>query len=56
MIRNGEAGWQPTGQEDGLGVFIWSTGSQEDKEIEDEEEGFMFSRLRISSNDSAATS
>ncbi|KAF6224634.1 hypothetical protein HO173_012977 [Letharia columbiana] len=56
VIRKGEAGWQPTGQDDGLGVFVWSTDSQEDKEIEDEEERFVLPKLRISSNDSAATS
>lgn len=38
---NREAGWQPIGQYDGIGVFIWATDSQEDKMIGDERARLM---------------
>lgn len=29
----GEAGWQVAGRSDGIGVFVWATGSAEDRRI-----------------------
>ena len=39
VVSKGQAGWQPTGQYDGIGVFVWSTNSEQDKEIEDDRAG-----------------
>ena len=33
VVAGGQAGWRPTGQYDGIGVFVWSTDSEQDKEI-----------------------
>lgn len=56
VFGRSEAGWQPTGQHDGIGVFVWSTNSEEDKEIEDEKARFAFSGLEMAGNGSAVTS
>ena len=56
IFGNGEAGWQPTGQDNGIGVFIWSTDSQQDKEIENEKTQFISPILEMSGNGSAALS
>lgn len=56
VLEDGEAGWQLTGQKDGIGVFIWSTGSQEDREIEDEKVRSVFPTLGTFGNGSAAAS
>lgn len=55
VVDIGEAGWQVAGHRDGIGVFIWSTGSQEDQEIEIEKARFIFPDLDRSGNGSAAT-
>lgn len=49
-------GWQPTGQYEGIGVFIWSTDSQQDKEIGDEEARGMDVTLDTFGNGSAVLS
>ncbi|KAL9124102.1 MAG: hypothetical protein Q9175_008261 [Cornicularia normoerica] len=56
VVANGEAGWQPTGQNDGIGVFVWATDSEEDREIENEKERVVFPTLTGSGSGSAGTS
>ena len=46
VVQKGEAGWQPTGRNHGIGIFVWSTDSQEDREIEDDGERFLHPSIR----------
>ena len=50
--EKGEAGWRPTGQHLGIGVFVWSTDSEQDREIEDEQPDAASSYLRAVANGS----
>lgn len=54
VVHEGLAGWRPTGQYNAMGVFIWSTGSQQDKEIGDDEARFDFPTSAMSGNGSAS--
>ena len=36
VLGDGKAGWLVAGQNEGVGLFIWSTGSEEDQEVENE--------------------
>lgn len=54
-VKNeGEVGWQATGARNGIGVFIWATGSQEDILIEADQPRFVFPAAEVLGNGSAA--
>ena len=46
VVAKGQAGWRRTGKYDGIGVFVWSTGSEQDRAIEGEMAEAVFSDLR----------
>lgn len=52
----GEAGWRAGGQRVGIGIFVWSTNSEQDIEIENDENSakFVFPTLEMIGNGSAA--
>lgn len=45
VVAKGQAGWRPTGRYDGIGVFVWSTDSEQDREIDGDMAGVVFSGL-----------
>lgn len=53
-MDKGLAGWRPTGQYDGLGVFVWSTNSQQDQVIENNGVGLSSPTFDVAGNGSAA--
>ena len=55
-VAKGESGWVPTGQYDGIGVFVWSTDSEQDKEIEDDKVESVAPSAEAVGGGSAATS
>lgn len=56
VFEERKAGWQPTGQHDGIGVFVWSTNSKEDQIIENDQPRGTDVALVTSENSSAVTS
>ena len=46
VVAKGQAGWRPTGKHDGIGVFVWSTDSEQDREIEGDMAEAVFPGLR----------
>ena len=55
-VFKGESGWMPAGQYDGIGVFVWSTDSEQDKEIEDDKVESVAPSTEMGGDGSAATS
>ena len=51
----GFSSWCSTGFHEGIGVFIWSTGSHEDKVIEDDEPRLAFFSSKTPANGSVGS-